>query len=356
MMSGERFRAPGPVLAAAWLVVAIAIGALLVLGSDILVPLAIAILLWNLINALATWYVRTAQFLTPFHFLLPRGLALALGALTVALLVWLGVQLVADNVGRLAEDTPAVRDTLRQGLPLLAERLGVPLPAPVDELYAQIPFGNLLAQTAASLTQVAGSAGLILVYILFLLIEQRSFEHKLHRLLPDPVHAARARNVLHEIERRIETYLRIKTLMSVLTGGCSYAVLAFFGVDYAGFWALLIFLLNYIPNIGSILGVVFPTLLALVQFDDLFRTLVMAGLLASLQVVIGNLLEPKLMGQRLNLSPLVIIVSLAFWGSVWGVAGLFLSVPLTMMIAIACAQVRTLRPVAIMLSVDGRLD
>jgi predicted PurR-regulated permease PerM len=217
-------------------------------------------------------------------------------------------------------------------------------------------LANVLAQTATALTGVAGSAGLIAIYVLFLLLEQQGFDQKLDRLFANPVNATRTRHVLDQIERRIETYLRIKTFMSLLTGGASYVVLLAFGVDFAGFWALWIFLLNYIPNIGSIIGVLFPTLLTLVQFDDLLVTLSVGAILTSLQFAIGNLLEPRLMGYSLNLSPFVIIVSLALWGSIWGIAGLFLCVPLTMIVAIVCAQLPATRPVAVLLSADGRVD
>ncbi len=341
---------------AAWLAVGIGVGLVLVWGRQLLVPLVIAILLWQLINAIAASYTRTAQFLTPFDFSLPLPLGLLFATASVIVVLALAGQLVTDNLQRLSGDTEGLRNALRQGLPMLAERLGLDLPRTIDGLYEQIPFGTLIGQTVASLTATAGSAGLILIYVLFLMLEQQSFDVKLRRLFPDPVHAARVRNLVGEIERRIEAYIRIKTLMSLLTGALSYVVLVGFGVDLAGFWALLIFLLNYIPNIGSILGVVFPTLMALVQFDDLGATVLLALLLTSLQFVIGNLVEPRLMGQQLNLSPFVIILSLAFWGSIWGIAGLFLAVPMTMIFAIVCARVPNLRSIAIFLSIDGRID
>lgn len=345
-----------PLIAASWLLIAVIAGSLLVFGREVLVPLAIAFLLWHLINALASYYTHTAQFLTPFHFILPQGLALVAGAATVIGLIVVVAQLVADNVQQMAVNAPVLRDALRERLPSLAADIGLQLPANLEDMLARVGFGQLLAQTATALTSVAGSAGLIAIYVLFLLLEQRGFERKLDHLFAEPVSAARTRNVLEQIERRIETYLRIKTFMSLLTGGSSYVVLAIFGVDFAGFWALWIFLLNYIPNIGSIVGVLFPTLLTLVQFDDLLVTLSVGAILTSLQFAIGNLLEPRLMGHSLNLSPFVIIVSLALWGSIWGIAGLFLCVPLTMIVAIVCAQLPATRPVAVLLSADGRVD
>ena len=138
----------------------------------------------------------------------------------------------------------------------------------------------------------------------------------------------RAREALRGIVSGIRDYIWIKSLMSILTGGVrAYVVLLALGVDFAETWALIIFLLNYIPNIGSILGVIFPAILALIQFDTLWQFLVIAVCLSSAQFLIGNVLEPRVMGRTLNLSSFVVIASLAFWAMLWGVVGAFLSVP-----------------------------
>ncbi len=141
----------------------------------------------------------------------------------------------------------------------------------------------------------------------------------------------------------------------MLTSATSYAVLKTIGVDFAETWALIIFLLNYIPSIGAIIGVVFPALLALIQFDTFWQFLLITALLAGTQLIIGNILEPSLMGRTLNLSPFVVIASLAFWAMIWGIVGAFLSVPLTTALIIVCSHIPSLRWVAILLSADGRI-
>jgi AI-2 transport protein TqsA len=141
----------------------------------------------------------------------------------------------------------------------------------------------------------------------------------------------------------------------VLTGVACYAVLRFEGIDFAESWALLIFVLNYIPNIGSIVGVAFPCLLALVQFETLTPFFVLITTLTLIQVAIGSVLEPMLMGQGLNMSPFAIILSLAFWGMIWGIAGMFLSVPILVIIIVVCAHVPKWRWVAVLLSKDGNV-
>jgi len=125
-------------------------------------------------------------------------------------------------------------------------------------------------------------------------------------------------------------------------------------LDLAEFWALLIFALNYIPYIGAWLGVIFPTLLAAAQFGDPGRVFGIAAALAVVQFTTGSVLEPRVMGRGLNLSPVIMLLSLAFWGTVWGVVGMLLAVPLMVVIMIVCAHVDSLRPVAVLLSADGK--
>ena len=132
-------------------------------------------------------------------------------------------------------------------------------------------------------------------------------------------------------------------------------VLVAVGLDLAGFWAFVIFLLAYIPTIGSLLGVIFPALMALLQFGGISEFLIIAVGLGAAQLVIGNVLEPRMMGRSLNLSSLVVIVSLAVWGSLWGVTGMFLSVPITVVLMIILAQFKQTRPIAILLSANGKV-
>lgn len=132
-------------------------------------------------------------------------------------------------------------------------------------------------------------------------------------------------------------------------------VLRLVGVDFAAVWGLIIFLLNYIPNVGSAIGVVFPALLALVQFETLTPFVMVVLGLGTTQFVIGNVVEPAMMGSSLNLSSFVIILSLTFWGMIWGIAGMVLCVPIMVIIAIVCSNFKRLHWVAVLLSSDGRI-
>jgi predicted PurR-regulated permease PerM len=221
----------------------------------------------------------------------------------------------------------------------------------VDQVDVRALIGGVVSATAS----VAGNAGLILIYVIFLLAEQRTFGRKIEALFPDSGRQKEVQDVLLDIRDRTQKYISVKTSLSLLTAVVSYVVLAIVGVDLAIFWAFLIFFLAYIPTIGSLLGVVFPALLAIIQFGSLGPFLVVAVGLGAAQFLIGNVLEPRMMGKSLNLSSLVVIISLAVWGSIWGVTGMFLCVPITVILMIVLAEFRQTRPIAILLSADGRV-
>jgi AI-2 transport protein TqsA len=140
-----------------------------------------------------------------------------------------------------------------------------------------------------------------------------------------------------------------------MTGVLSYIAMLFIGVDAALFWAFLIFLLNYIPTIGSLLGTLFPATFALMQYGELMPFVWVLIAVGVIQIIVGNIIEPKIMGDSLNISALVVILTLSFWGLVWGVIGMILSVPITVIIIIICAEFPKTRFIAIMLSDKGSI-
>ena len=158
-----------------------------------------------------------------------------------------------------------------------------------------------------------------------------------------------------DINGRIGAYLALKTLLSVLLGLATWVILALFGVELAVFWALVVGLLNYVPYIGSVLGVALPVAFALLQFGDIKPVLALTAALGVVQFLIGNLLDPYLMGNSLNLSPFVILVSLTVWSALWGIPGAFLAVPITACIVMILAEFSGSRPIAVLLSQKGEV-
>lgn len=324
---------------------------LLVVGKPLLLPFAVAMLIWYVIEAMSNWFGRVEiGGRRPFA---PVQLLLSLA--TIVLLV-IGVSdMVGDTVRQVREAAPDYRDNVLKIVERTSTLTGVEVAPAVQDFAAQIDIGSAVGKIAGGILSIAGDAGMVTIYVLFLLIEQRFFEAKLHALFSDPQREARMRGIIDDIQTQIRQYLFVKTLVSAATGLASYAILLWVGVDYAAFWAFLIFLLNYIPTIGSLLGVAFPAALALVQFDTFAPFLILVVALGGVQFTIGNIIEPRLLGSSLNLSPLVVILSLSLWGQIWGITGMFLSVPLTVILMIVLSNFHGGRPVAIALSRDGRI-
>jgi AI-2 transport protein TqsA len=337
--------------AACSIVAAVAIG-FLYYGSVLLIPLAIAILIWHLINALAGFYRRLA----PGRHRLPGWLCYMAALLTIFGALAIMVELIRDNVAQVSQAAPGYEASLRDLLNTMYDLVGLKSAPSFAQIIEQVSVGSIVTTVAGTLGGVARSAGIVIVYVIFLLLEQSIFERKLHALLTDPGRAERLRRLLARISRQIEGYLWVKTLTSLLTGVVSFSIMWAVGVDFAAFWALVIFLLNFIPIIGALLGVIFPSLLALVQFETIGPFLVTSLALSATQFVVGNLIEPRLMGRKLHLSPLVIILSLAFWSMLWGVVGMILCIPIMVIIMIICGHFRPTRPIAILLSSDGEIE
>ena len=224
-----------------------------------------------------------------------------------------------------------------------------------QELLARINLQRLAGSLLASAGSIVVTFVVVCLYATFLLLERRNFESKLANLSDDPARVARIRQVVVAINRRIGSYLALKTLLSLLLGVSSYVVMRLFGLEFAALWAVLIFFLNFVPFVGSVLGVVFPVLMTIVQFEDAGTVLTMLTLLTALQFGIGNFLDPYLMGNSLNLSPFAILISLAVWSELWGVPGAFLAVPITAILAIVLSEFPGTRPIAVLLSSNGRL-
>ena len=144
-------------------------------------------------------------------------------------------------------------------------------------------------------------------------------------------------------------------MVSILTGVLSYFALVLLGIDAPIFWAFLIFILNYIPTVGSLIATTFPSIFAMLQFGEIMPGVWVLIIVGAIQLVVGNYIDPKLTGDSLNVSPLIVILGLAFWGAIWGIIGMFLSVPITVMLIIIFSEIPSTRPIAILLTKDGNI-
>ena len=328
---------------------------LLIVGESLLMPLVIAIALWYLINTLAAALGR----ISIGGFSIPRPICLSLSILTFLAAIWAVVNFLSASFGGVMEIAPVYQDNLIRRL----ESLSIPF-VEVGEIQSA-NFGELISEWidlpsyAASLGRSAAgilaSGGLILIYIGFLFFEQGKFHGKIGALVSDPAKEQEVRGIFDRIRDDIQKYITIKMFTSSLTGILSYGLLLAMGVDFAGIWGLLIFLLNFIPTIGSIIATMFPAMIALAQSDGYYLFLMVLGGIGAFQVMIGNVLEPRLMGSSFNLSPIVILLNLALWGTIWGIPGMFLCVPFLIIFTIIMSHFPKTRPIAIILSSDGDL-
>lgn len=219
------------------------------------------------------------------------------------------------------------------------------------------------ADVAAYLRTGAGQAGnllsatvLISLFVGFLFAERIWFNTKLVNLFRDEAQADKVERIIDSIIRRVNHYLLVKTLVSLVTGVMVYGVMRLMGLDFALAVGILTFILNFLPSLGSIIATAIAALITYLQVSDPTMTLVTFLLVGVIQFVNGNIIDPMLMGRALRLSSFGIIISLAFWGVIWGIPGMFLAVPIMVAVMIVCSHTPGLRPFAILLSREGLPD
>jgi predicted PurR-regulated permease PerM len=210
-------------------------------------------------------------------------------------------------------------------------------------------LGGIVQTLSGSFFSFMGNLLWVLLFMVFILAEREAFTKRLVNKLGQERSTPILESMDH-INAAIQQYLGLKTLVSLLTGVLVAVILWLFGVNFALLWGTLVFILNFIPTIGSIVATAPPIAITLFQYGSISKTLLVAAILIAVQVAVGNILEPKIMGRGLNLSPLVVLLSLIFWGWVWGIPGMLLSVPLTAALRIAMEQIDSTRTAAALIS------
>jgi AI-2 transport protein TqsA len=337
--------------AALWAIVVAATMYLLVAGRGLLLPFVLGIVLWYMIDALADAFEHPR-----FGGLrLPRPFALAAAVCIMGGLLWVVGRTIGRNVSAVIAAAPNYERRLQILINEAARLVSLEQTPTIGELFDRISLADTLSSIATAAASVVSVAGIVVIYAGFLFVEQVRFRRKLAIVLRSVGDQERVHAVLDQIDHDIRVYIRIKTTLAVITSALAYSVMASVGVDFAAFWAVMVFFFYYIPTVGSILAIVAPAILTLVQFDHLTPFLIVLLVFGTIQVVTANVVEPAIMGSTLNLSPLVVIISLMVWGTIWGVVGMFLCVPITVVSLIVLAQFETTRPIAVLLSSDGRI-
>ncbi|NMG40272.1 AI-2E family transporter [Chelativorans sp. ZYF759] len=340
---------------AGWLIGIIASGVVLVAlveGRFFLIPLAIALLIFSLTSAVIDFFAR--QRIGPFH--IPHWLATIVAMLTIAASLLALFGMATTQIDAAMVVVPGYAERIQEAVAALFVWLGDDVAQSILVAFQDIDFGAYVRTLAGQAGNLLVSTVLVILYVGFMFAERGWFAAKVMRLFPDPGQAARVEEIIASIAHSVHHYILVKTAVSAATGVTVYLLLALLGLDFAETLALLSFILNFIPNIGSIVATLVPTLVALVQFDSWVMVIVVLGSVGALQFVIGNVIDPMLMGRALHLSSFAIVLSLTFWGAIWGIVGMFLAVPIMVIVMIVCSHVPSLRPIAILLSRDGRIS
>jgi len=327
--------------------------ATLIFFKDLLKPLAVALIIWYIIRALQN-FIGSIKIKGRTS---PRWLSGTLSVVFIYLILQVTINLIVQNLTQILSNYKTYQETFEIFFQNASNFIGI---ADLKErLMGSLEGINLQAYlngVLTSLTSILSNLIIVLIYLVFLLLEEVSLKQKIKKLFSDESSLARFQAISEQVLTSTNKYITLKTYVSLLTGVLSYVVLIIIGVDYAFLWAFLIFLFNYIPYIGSLIATMLPAIFAILQFGSFWPFLWVLVFVEAVQLVVGNYIEPKIMGKSLNLSPLVVVITLSLWGYLWGILGMVISVPITSIMLIVLAQFPSTRNISIMLSENGEID
>ncbi len=331
---------------------ALMMGWLLVLGRGLMVPVFSAVIIAYVLSETSEWLGKL-----PVISRLPAFLRHAILLISFTVIFMFFTFVVTSTIDDLLAAAPRYQANLEALSSRLTERFGLDLPPTWDDIWdatiGKLNLQSIMIVFLGWILTFGLTAFLIVVYVGFMIAERGTFATKLLKAFPDRAQAETTGLIIREINAQIGRYLAIKTLINAILGAICYVILWYMNVDFALFWALVIAFSNYIPYVGSIMGVAFPVVLSFAQFDTLYSSVILMVLLTMAQTYVGNILEPRLIGKQLNLSPLVVIISLSVWATFWGIPGAILAIPMTSMLMIIFSNFDATRFIAVLLSEHG---
>lgn len=304
--------------------------------ASLIIPLLISFLISLAILWLHNFFIR---------FKIPKFISIILSIYTyfwVFLFFWF---LIESNIEELILKAPIYQYRISNFLG------NYDLPFITNSFLNNIDIQKIITSFMLSLTSIVSNFGMIILYIIFILLEYRFFWEKIRKIVHSSSKKKDILNTYYRIRNDIKTYFSVKTLVSFWQAMLSYMIMKSFWLDFAEFWSLLIFIFNYIPNIWWVLAIVFPAILSFLQVDiSITSAFLIIILLIWVDTLMWNYIEPKYMWDKLNLSPVIIILSIWFWWSIWGVLWVFLAVPITVMLNIILAQFNATKNISILFS------
>lgn len=323
----------------------------LIFGKALLFPFLVALLIYFLIRAIRRLIDRSMVIKDN----VPSWIKNSIASLFIFSLIGFTAEMLMMNGQNLLNSFINYQPNIDKILVQLNEFLGVNITQKIGESLKNINLERVINPLISSVTGFMGSFMMVLFYLLFLFIEESNFKKKLHLVFSKPDKFDQTKHLLVNIENSITHYIGLKTFISFISSVICFITFLSFGIDSPILWAFIVFIMNFIPIIGALLAVLMPTFFAMIQFGEITLPLIMMLVLGITQTLIGNILEPKLMGNSLNISPLIALLALSFWGAIWGVAGMLVSVPITVILIILLAHFPRTKSIAIMLSNNGKV-
>ncbi len=324
------------------IVIAIAIAFILKTLKNIFVPIMLAIFISYLFAPISEKLAKIK---------IPRVVSLFIILGVIGVVGRYFVQILINNTREFIDFYPTLESQalntltrwLRQYLHI--EAVGV------QSIMQSSRVQELLSSSVRISVSFVGKFALTLLILLFIYLTYGNYPNLIKQAFGrDSKRLGDVFEIVRNINHQITQYFIVKTLISLGTGGLTGIACAILGIKFAALWGFLAFLLNYIPYIGSFVAIVLPIILSVLQFPHSYKPFVTGGVLFGIQLFMGNYLDPEMMGNKFNLSPIVIIFSLFFWGYVWGIVGTFLAVPITAMIKIFMQNIEPLQPIAVLMS------
>ena len=323
---------------------------LLVQARFLLISLATAIVLFSLTSDAINFIARIR--IGPIR--IPNFLASLMALLLISAALLTLTSIILSQVNTVLATTVAYAESAPSAIAAMFAWLGDDVQTAVYNSVSSIEVAGYLRTAAGQAGNLMSATVLVILFVGFLFAERIWFDTKLENFFcGDTAQAQKVGRIMQTIIHRVNYYLLVKTGVSAVTGLMVFGVATIFKLDLAGPLGILTFVLNYIPNVGSIVATILVALVTFVQTADPGSTLAVFVVVTLIQFLNGSVIDPTLMGRALRLSSFGIIISLAFWGAVWGVPGMFLSVPIMVAMLIICSQVPALRPIAILLSRQG---
>lgn len=325
------------------IIAVIAVGYVIYLGSSVLIPVFFGIFLAYLSDPL--------YILLHDKFKVPRVITVVVILLVLVALIFGLQDVLFENIRDFYLASDKYIQALgreMQNLIDLAAKYNVSLG--VQDILQQLDIKGVLQGSFNFVVKLASSALFVLLFTAFILLERDSISQKAEEFSGRVGARMGFKSVIRNINRQVRHYIVWKTVISLATGLAALIVFLAFGLDAPYLWAFVIFTFNYIPAIGSIVASMFPIVLTLVQFGSVSMALLMTLCMLVIQVSIGNVIDPRVMGNKLNLSPLVVVISLLVWGKLWGISGMFLAVPIMATLNIIMANVPALSHISLLIS------